>query len=118
MFGNKENLVTPTSENSMIGHDMRITGKVISKGAVVCAGEIEGTIECYSLHILPSANLNGDIKAQKVIIDGRMIGTVKAETVQLAAHADFQGELNCSGIAVDEGAKIEATFNKEQVKNG
>ena len=118
MFGNKENMAEVARVSSLIGADMRITGTVISDGPVVCAGQIEGTIECDSLHILPGGTLNGDINAKSVTVDGVMVGTIKAETVQLAKHADFNGELCCDGIAIDEGAKIEASFSKGQVKNG
>jgi len=118
MFGNKQNEVNNALGGSLIGPDMRITGKVTSDGAVICAGKVDGDIECMSLHVLPSAILNGDIKAQNVIIDGSVIGNIDADTVQMAAHADFNGKLCCVGIAVDEGAKIEATFTKGQVVNG
>ena len=118
MFGNQDNMTEVKPISSLISEDMRITGTVISDGSVVCAGRLEGTIECDNLHILPGATLNGDIKAKSVIIDGMMVGTVKAGTVQLSKHADFSGELCCGGIAIDEGAKIEASFSKGQVKNG
>ena len=118
MFGNEDNMTELESISSHIGEDMRITGTVISYGSVVCAGQLEGTIECENLHILPGGKLNGDIKAKSVTIDGVMVGTVKADTVQLAKHADFNGQLCCGGIAVDEGAKIEGSFSKEEVKNG
>ena len=118
MFGNQDNMTEVKPISSRIGEDMRITGTVISDGSVVCAGQLEGTIECDNLHILLGGALNGDIKAKTVTIDGVMVGTVKAGTVQLAKHADFNGELCCGSIAIDEGAKIEASFSKGQVKNG
>mgnify|MGYP001157574562 FL=1 len=118
MFSDKENVAIDASESSMIGQNMRITGSVISDGAVICAGQLDGTVECKSLHILPGGKLNGDIKANHVIIDGLVIGNVKAERVQLAQHADFSGDLCCAGIAVDEGAKIQASFSRDQIQNG
>lgn len=118
MFDNKNKITKAESISSRIGEDMRITGTVISDGSVVCAGQLEGTIECDNLYILPGAKFNGDIKAKSVTIDGVMVGKVNADTVQLAKHADFNGELCCGGIAIDEGAKIEANFSKGQVKNG
>ena len=90
--------------SSRIGENMRITGTVISDGLVVCAGQqLEGTIECDNLHIMLGGTLNGDIKAKSVTIDGMMVGKVKADIVQLAKHADFNIELYCGGIAIDEG---------------
>ena len=118
MFGNKDNMTEFEPISSRIGEDMRITGTVISDGLVVCAGQLEGTIECDNLHILPGGILSGDIKAKSVTIDGVMVGSVKADTVQLAKHADFNGELCCGSKAIDEGAKIEASFGKGQVRNG
>ena len=118
MFGNQDNVTEVKPISSRIGEDMRITGTVIADGSVVCAGQLEGTIECDNLHILPGGTLSGDIKAKSVTIDGVMVGSVKADTVQLAKHADFNGELYCGGIAIDEGAKIEASVSKGKVKNG
>ena len=118
MFGNQENVTEVKPISSRIGEDMRITGTVISDGSVVCAGQLEGTVECDNLHILPGGTLNGDIKVKSVTIDGIMVGKVKAGTVQLAKHADFNGELCCGSIAIDEGAKIEASYSKGQIKNG
>ena len=113
MFSDKENVAVDTSESSMIGLKMRITGSVISDGAVICAGELDGTVECESLHVLPGGKLNGDIKATHVIIDGLVIGNVRAERVQISQHADFNGDLCCAGIAIDEGAKIQASFSRD-----
>lgn len=115
MFSDKENVAIDASEFSMIGRNMRITGSVISDGAVTCAGQLDGNVECESLHILPGGKLNGDIKAIHVTIDGLVIGNVEAERVQMAQHADFKGDLCCVGIAVDEGAKIQASFSRDKV---
>ena len=88
MFSDKENVAIDASESPMIGQNTRITGSVISDGAVICAGQLDGTVECESLHILLGRKLNGVIKAIHVIIKGLMIGNVKAERVQMAQHAD------------------------------
>ena len=118
MFSDKENVTIDASKSSMIGQNMRITGSVISGAAVICAGQLDGTVECESLHILLGGKLNGDIKVEHVIVDGLMIDNVKAERVPLAQHADFSGDLCSAGIAVDEGAKIQASFSRDQIQNG
>ena len=73
---------------------------------MICAGQLDGNVECESLHILQGGKLNGDIMANHVIVAGLMIGNVIAGRVQMAQHADFSGDLFCAGIEVDEGAKI------------
>ena len=113
MFSDKENVAIDASVSSTIGLNMRITGSVISDGAVICAGQLDGNVECESSHILQGGKLNGDIMANHVIVAGLMIGNVKAEGVQMAQHADFSGDLFCAGIEVDEGAKIQASFSRD-----
>ena len=54
-----------------------------------------------------------DIKVNHVIIERLMICNVNAERVQMAQHADFSGDLCCAGIAVYEGAKIQASFSRD-----
>ena len=115
MFSDKENVALDAPESSMIGQNMRITGSVISDGAVICAGQLVGTVECESLHILLGRKLNSAIKAKHATIDGLMIGNVQAERVQLAQHADFSGDLCYVGIAADEGAKIQASFSRDRI---
>ena len=113
MFSDKENVAIDASVSSTIGLNMRITGSVISDGAVICAGQLDGNVECESLHILPGGKLNGDIMAIRVTADGLVIGNVKAERVQMAQHADFCGDLCCAGIKMDEGAKIQASSSRD-----
>jgi hypothetical protein len=38
--------------------------------------------------------------------------------VYLSATAHFEGQLNCHGIAIDNGAYVDAKFIKEPVTNG
>ena len=68
MFSDKKNVAIDASESSMIGQDMRITGGVISDGAVICAGQLDGNVECESLHIFPVGKLNGDIMANMSLL--------------------------------------------------
>ena len=68
MFIDKENVTTEASESSMIGQNMRITGSIISDGAVICAGQLDGTVECESFHIFPGGKLNGDMMANMSLL--------------------------------------------------
>ena len=63
MFSDKENVAIDASKNSIIGLNMRITSSVISDEAVICAGQLDGKVECESFYIFPGGKLNGDIIA-------------------------------------------------------
>ena len=105
-------------EGSVIAPDMRITGTVVSKGSIVCAGQLEGNVNCETFKILQTGKLTGDIHAKSVIVNGSVIGNIVATRVQLEENANFIGELCCTGLAVDPGAKFEAKCKREKAKNG
>ncbi|MDA8649453.1 polymer-forming cytoskeletal protein [Alphaproteobacteria bacterium] len=66
----------------------------------------------------PTAIVSGDVTAQNVTIDGRVHGVIVADEVYLSATAHFEGQLNCHGIAIDNGAYVDAKFIEEPVTNG
>ena len=68
MFSDKKNVTIDASESSMVGQDMRITGSVVSDGAVICAGQFDGNVECESFHIFPGGKLNGDMMANMSLL--------------------------------------------------
>ena len=118
MFSDKDNVVTSDVENSVIGKQMRITGTVISSGKVICVGQFDGTVECETFHILPGGKFNGEISASNVIIEGVVIGKISAGSVKLETSADFNGDVCYSNIEIEEGARVVASFSRDQVKNG
>lgn len=118
MFIDNENTAIVESVGSTISQNMRITGTIISSGMVTCAGQIDGTVQCKSFHILPGGKLSGEITADEVTIAGIVIGNVRAESIKLSKQADVNGDLCCSSIAIEEGARIEASLSKDQVQNG
>ena len=71
-----------------------------------------------TLHFASTAIITGEITAQSVTIDGRVLGSIVADKVFLSATAHFEGQLHCQDVAVDDGAHVNAKFTKEPVTNG
>ena len=82
------------------------------------AGQLDGNVNADTLHVASSATINGEITAQSVTIDGRVLGSIVADKVFLSATAHFEGQLYCQDVAVDDGAYVNAKFTKEPVTNG
>ena len=51
-------------------------------------------------------------------LDGRVLGGIVVDEVFLSATTHFDGQLYCQGVAVDDGAHVNAKFTKEPVTNG
>jgi len=82
------------------------------------AGQLDGDVNADKLPISSTAIITGEITAQSVTIDGRVLGSIIADRVYLSATAHFEGQLRCQNVAVDNGAYVDAKFTKEPAING
>jgi cytoskeletal protein CcmA (bactofilin family) len=82
------------------------------------AGQLDGDVNADTLHFASTAIITGEITAQSLTIDGRVLGSIVAGKVFLSATAHFEGQLCCRDVAVDDGAYVNAKFTKEPVTNG
>ena len=118
MFSSHNQKSMPLADGSHICEEVRITGVISASKPLILFGQVDGNIDAVSVHIKSTATVNGDINAQKVIVDGTVTGIVTADKVHLSASAILNGEVRSKGIEIDEGATIEAKFTKEQELNG
>ena len=118
MFGKISVSPAAPPSHSQINEDVRITGAITVSEPLVMAGQLDGDIKADKLHIVSTAVVIGDVTAQCVTIDGRVIGSIVADEVFLSATAHFEGQLNCRGVAIDNGAYVDAKFTKELLTNG
>ena len=68
------------SGTSTIGEELTITGNVTSTGELNLEGHVQGDIHCVSLVLGRTAQLEGGVIAEDVVIRGRLIGSVRAPT--------------------------------------
>ena len=82
------------------------------------AGQLDGDINADKLHVASTSIINGEIAAQSVTIDCRVLGAIVADRAFLLATAHFKGQFYCQDVAADNGAHFNAKFTKEPVTNG
>ena len=82
---------------SLVSTDLEITGDLKTLGEVQLDGTIEGDIAC----------ITGLVEADEVMIRGKVIGRVKAHSVELAKTAHVVGDIWHDTLAVDAGAFLE-----------
>ena len=91
-------------QNSTIGEDLTITGNVTSKGEIQLDGHVQGDIHCVALVLGESANVEGNVTADDVVIRGRLIGSVQALRVTLQSESHVEGDLTYQSLAIEQGA--------------
>lgn len=91
-------------------------GKLYTKGASRIGGKIEGSIVSEGLLVVEEeAEINAEIKAEEVIIQGRVCGKLVASgRVELCQTAEFEGDIATSSLIIREGAQFNGRATMER----
>ena len=96
----------------MIGPQIRIQGELSGDEDLVVEGRVEGKISVSkTLRIGNNAQVNAEIKAQTVVIAGRVIGNVTADRVEIIASGSLEGNIRAPKIAIAEGAQFKGSVD-------
>lgn len=98
---------TSGSAPSLIGSDVRLTGDIISPGEVQFDGTIEGDIRCGALIIGDQAVVTGSIVSDTVLINGAVMGSIRARSVRMNQSAKMVGDIWHEDLVIESGAYVE-----------
>ena len=99
---------------STIGGDLTITGNVTSKGEIQLDGHVQGDVHCVAVVLGESANIEGNVAADDVVIRGRLIGSVRALRVTLQSMAHVEGDIIHQSLAMEQGAYFEGKSRRSE----
>ena len=103
----KNNNVNPAKDSvTIISEGVVLDGKLNSKGNVRVDGTINGDIQAAgNITIGEHGEITGEVKAQIIIIGGKISGTVIAsEKIVLESSSNLKGDLITKILVVEEGA--------------
>ncbi len=108
LFANNQREKTADMSNppSIIGPSVLIQGALQSNGDVRIEGSMEGDIHCASLIIADTGQVQGDILAERVVIQGRFSGTLHAHEVVLCAGSQVEGVIWQKSLQIESGARF------------
>jgi len=96
-----------SSPPSIISADLKITGDMNSEGEIQVDGTIDGNIRTKVLLVGETAQVKGEIVAEKVYVHGSINGQVKAQEVNLAKTAHVVGDVLHENLSIEAGAVLE-----------
>ncbi len=102
---------------SVIGPTLVFKGELSADEDLVIEGDIEGTIAHHKKHLTvgKQGRVKADIHASSVIVEGRLIGDIHSEgVVSLAKGSDVRGNIYCSRIVMEDGARYEGRIDMSQ----
>jgi len=116
MFKKKQQtLLSPTSESfdTYIGKRAKFHGRLVADKSVRIDGEIFGNVEIpdtnanVTIAIGETGFVQGDIKAFRVLIAGKVDGNIYAsEKVELHRTAEVKGDITYGLLGIEHGANV------------
>ncbi len=97
---------------SLLGKEIKIIGKISSKGALQLDGDLEGEIKASKLVIEKSAKVVGSVTSDDLVIKGRIIGPVFGKKVRFGSSARVEGDTFHETIAIEDGAYYEGSIKR------
>ncbi len=95
------------SAPSVIGHDLSITGNMISKGEIQIDGEIQGDVKSNHVIVGEKALITGSIAADEIVIRGKVMGSIRGKRVLLQTSSHVEGDIFHQALAIEQGAFFE-----------
>ena len=98
---------------SVLSSDLHVTGNMKTTGDIQVEGTVEGDIRAHLLTVGESATIKGEVIADDVVINGRIVGRVRGLKVRLTATARVEGDIIHKTIAIESGAHFEGSVQRQ-----
>lgn len=99
---------------SIISSDLTIKGNLETSGDMQIEGTIEGDIRSHLLTIGQNALVRGEIVADDVVVNGRVIGRIRGQKIRLSSTARVEGDILHKNIAIESGAQFEGSVQRSE----
>ena len=98
---------------SILSTDLHIKGNLKTSGDINIEGQVDGDIRAHLLTIGEGATVKGECIADDVVVNGRIIGTVRGLKVRLTSSARVEGDIIHKTIAIESGAHFEGSVQRQ-----
>ena len=98
---------------SVLSSDLHVTGNMKTTGDINVEGTVEGDIRAHLLTIGETATIKGEVTADDVVINGRIVGRVRGLKVRLTSSARVEGDIIHKTIAIESGAHFEGSVQRQ-----
>lgn len=100
--------------SASIGKSLRIKGTITGTEDLYIDGQVEGAIrlEGNSLTIGPNGDVDADVFARDIVIEGKVKGNVNAgDRIDVRKSGSLNGDLSAARIAIEDGAVFRGSVN-------
>ncbi|QPH54253.1 bactofilin family protein [Pontivivens ytuae] len=102
----------PKASPSVLSSDLNIKGNVETSGDIQIEGNVEGDIRAHLLTVGEGATVKGEVIADDLVVNGRVVGRVRGLKVRLTSTARVEGDIIHKTIAIESGAHFEGSVQR------
>ncbi len=107
LFERIPNAVGEKTDKTVIAKGTRIVGKLDLKALLLIDGEVEGEIASESeVSVGANGHFKGDLSARKVIVSGRLEGTVHCERLEILSQGTVSGTAEVREMTIEPGGRF------------
>lgn len=99
---------------STLSADLTIKGNIKTTGDINVLGNIDGDIRAHLLTIGEGATVKGEVVADDIVVNGRVVGRVRGLKVRLTSTAQVEGDIIHKTIAIESGAHFEGSVQRQE----
>lgn len=99
---------------SVLSSDLIVTGNIKTTGDIQVEAQVEGDIRANMLTVGEKATIKGEIVADDIVINGRVVGRVRGLKVRLTSTARVEGDIIHKTIAIESGAHFEGSVQRQE----
>ena len=97
---------------SILSADLVIKGNLKTTGDIQIEGTVEGDIRAHLLTVGEGATVKGEVMADDVVVNGKVVGRVRGLKVRLTSTAKVEGDIIPKTIAIESGAHFEGSVQR------
>lgn len=107
--------IAPTAKPpaSVLSPDLMVKGNMKTTGDIQIEGTVDGDIRAHLLTVGEGATVKGEIVADDVVVNGRVVGRVRGLKVRLTSTAKVEGDIIHKTIAIESGAHFEGSVQRQ-----
>lgn len=95
---------------SVLGPDVTITGDIEASADLHVDGTVKGDLSCSSLVQGEGSHIQGNIKAERARLSGKVTGTIAARELVILKSAKIEGDVSYETLTIEQGAAVEGRF--------
>ena len=112
--------VPASGSSARLGANLQIKGEISGSENLQIDGAVEGPISLngHELIVGSAAQLNSEIRAGEVVVNGKVVGNVHARgRVEITKDGSITGDLSCARISIEDGAHFKGRIEIDPTRS-